>query len=175
LSELPFGSGASRWNEPSAAGFSVVLIPRPLLLPIAVIVTVFTDMLELKPPPFGCDGGASSTVPSMFTAAPHGFTTPSNPVEVRARRSATPDGAGNVVMSMMRALSRVIGAPVLFVNLRLTLIVPNVELLAGSLVKSRTRFGGNEAATQGNTKLAETPLSRRIGLVRLSGPGAPSR
>ena len=96
----------------------------------------------------------------MSTVPPHGLTNPDTPVEVRGLRSAMPEGAGNVVTSMMRILSRVTEAPVLFVNLRLTMIVPNVELLAGSLVKSRMRFGESVVPVHGKTRLSGIVLFR---------------
>ena len=58
--------------------------------------------------------------------------------DVRGRRSATPEIEGNVVMSMTRKRSRVMGTPVLFVKVRRMSIEPNVALLNGSEVKSRT-------------------------------------
>ena len=61
--------------------------------------------------------------------------------DVRARRSAVPGGAGTVVTSTIRKRSRVTLAPVLLTNLSRIDIVPNVELLGVSLVKSRTRLG----------------------------------
>src|SRR4030095_16702082 len=74
---------------------------------------------------------------------------PTIEVEVRGRRSANPDGAGKVVMSITRKRNRVTLAPVLFTNLRRISRVPKVELgpagvePAGSgIVKSRTLVGG---------------------------------
>src|SRR5262245_47829564 len=124
---------------PLASGVARVMVPALRLL--------------LNPPPLGCDGGCSSVVPSMVIvhggvvvvgkpAAAHvcwsvipGTTTAT---DVRGRRSAMPDGAGNVVRSMIRKRSRVIGAPKMFTNRRRIESVPNVELFASSLVKSRT-------------------------------------
>ncbi len=97
-------------------------------------------MLLLNPPPLNCEGGSSSVVPLTLVRPPPVNTTPALP-EVRGRRSDVPEGAGNVVRSMMRKRKRLIVPPVLFVNLRRIESVPNVELLAGSLVKSRWTFG----------------------------------
>ena len=94
---------------------------------------------------------------------------------MRARKSAIPDGAGKVVWSISRKRNRVTLAPVLLVNVRRIVSVPNVELFPGSEVKSRTRFGGLDPATQGSSKVAGTTELRSIGLERFSGPGAPRR
>src|SRR5215204_4795919 len=111
---------------------------------------------ELNPPPLGWLGGCSSVVPCTVTfdvPEPHGAlsTVTTTAVEVRGRRSAMPDGAGKVVMSMMRQRSRVTFAPVMFVTVRRMSSVPKVELLAGSLVKSRTRFGGEVVEMHGSS------------------------
>src|SRR5687768_18283234 len=53
--------------------------------------------------------------------------------------------------------------------------VPNVELFAGSDVKSRTRFGGDAAATHGSSRFTANEAFRWIGELRFSGPGAPRR
>ena len=53
--------------------------------------------------------------------------------------------------------------------------VPNVELLPGSLVRSRTRFGDIELALVASSRLILIVESRLIGLVLFSGPGAPRR
>jgi hypothetical protein len=79
--------------------------------PTTDIVTLFTERLELNPPPKGCVGGCSKTVPTRSTGAPHGLAMPANPVTVRERRSAMPGEGGNVVMSTIRNLSLVIGTP----------------------------------------------------------------
>ena len=78
-------------------------------------VTVPDDQVELNPPPFGCEGGCSNVVPCTLTvqgvvATPLDArqvaeslipeTTTSD--DVRGRRSAMPEGAGNVVTSMIR-------------------------------------------------------------------------
>src|SRR5262245_43633520 len=81
-------------------------------------VTVPADNEELKPPPFGCDGGCSRVVPlteTLLVPLPHGgrSTVTTTVVEVRGRRSAIPDGAGNVVTSITRKRSRVTLPPVL--------------------------------------------------------------
>src|SRR5205823_2406941 len=69
---------------------------------------------------------------------------------------------------------RVTFAPVLFTNRRRTDSVPNVELLPGLLVRSRTRFGDTDCALVVSSKLMLMLASRLIGDVRFSGPGAPS-
>ena len=121
-------------------------------------VTVPADIDELKPPPFGCDGGCSSVVPwtvTLLVPLPQGArsTVTTTAVEVLGRRSAMPLGAGNVVRSITRKRKRVTFPPVLFVMVLRISNVPNVELFAGSEVKSRTRFGGDAPATQGSRKL----------------------
>src|SRR5262245_10774772 len=87
-------------------------------------VTVPDDKLPLKPEPLGCDGGCSSVVPCTVTVhggvgAPLARQVPASPTpetttatDVRGRRSAKPDGAGNVVRSMTRKRSRVTMPPV---------------------------------------------------------------
>jgi hypothetical protein len=65
--------------------------------------------------------------------------------------------------------------PVLLVNVRRWSRVPNVELFGGSLVKSRTRFGGAVDATQMSSRSAAKLALRWIGDDRFSGPGAPRR
>src|SRR3712207_5383185 len=120
-------------------------------------VTVPAESEELKPPPFGCDGGCSSVVPWTVTfdvPEPQGArsTVTTTAVEVRGRRSAMPEGAGKVVRSLTRKRMRVTLPPVLFVTVRRMSSVPKVELLAGSEVKSLTRLGGEDAATQGSSR-----------------------
>lgn len=78
-------------------------------------VTVPDDHVEVNAPPFGCDGGCSNVVPCTLTvqgvvatplearqvaASLIPETTTSD--DVRQRRSAIPEGAGNVVTSMIR-------------------------------------------------------------------------
>src|SRR5678815_3635802 len=130
-------------------------------------VTVPAVRLLLKPPPFGCDGGWSSVVPC--TVALHGgvagapvaehvtvslMPATTTAPEVRGLRSAMPEGAGKVVMSIIRKRSEVMEAPVLFTNLLRREIVPNVEFWAGTLVKSRTRLGGLAFATVLSSKFS---------------------
>src|SRR5262245_28737440 len=120
-------------------------------------VTVPADMDELKPPPFGCDGGCSSVVPltdTLLVPLPQGgrSTVTTTVVDVRGRRSAMPEGAGNVVTSTILKRRRVTFPPVLLTTERRMSRVPKVELLGGSEVKSRTRFGGDAAATQISSK-----------------------
>src|SRR4029078_11312860 len=81
-------------------------------------VTVPADIDELKPPPFGCDGGCSRVVPLTVTLLgplPQGgrSTVTTTEVEVLGRRSAMPLGAGNVVKSTIRNRKRVTFPPVL--------------------------------------------------------------
>src|SRR6201999_3730629 len=96
-------------------------------------------------------------------------------VDVRGRRSAVPEGAGNVVMSMTRKRRRVTGKLVLLTILLRRSSVPKVELFAGSLVKSRIRFGGDELFTDWSRLKPGSPLFCCVGLERFSGPGAPRR
>src|SRR6476659_7822588 len=116
-------------------------------------VTVPDDIDELKPPPFGCDGGCSSVVPwtvMLLVPLPQGgrSTVTTTAVEVRGRKSAMPLGAGKVVTSITRQRRRVTFPPVLLTAVLRISRVPKVELFGGSEVKSRTRFGGEAAATQ---------------------------
>src|SRR5918992_5095504 len=108
-------------------------------------VTVPAESDELKPPPFGCEGGCSNVVPCTVAVEPSVRVTTTGP-EVRGRRSAVPPGAGNVSTSATRKRSRVTGAPVLLVQVLLTESVPKVELFAGSEVKSRATFGDTLSA-----------------------------
>jgi hypothetical protein len=114
------------------------------------------DIELLKPPPFGCPAGCSNVVPwtvTLLVPAPHGArsTVTTTAVEVLGRKSAIPDGAGNVVMSITRHRRRVTFPPVLFLTLRRMSSVPNVELFAGSEVKSLTRLGGELGLTHGSS------------------------
>src|SRR5688572_26230674 len=143
-------------------------------------VTVPADIDELKPPPFGCDGGCSSVVPwtlTLLVPLPHGgrSTVTTTAVEVRGRKSAMPLGAGKVVRSITRNRRRVTLPPVLFTTVRRMSNVPKVELLGGSDVKSRTRFGGEAAPTHMSSKFTANDALRCIGELKFSGPGAPSR
>src|SRR5215510_13470952 len=143
-------------------------------------VTVPDDSDELKPPPFGCDGGRSSVVPAtetLLVPLPQGgrSTVTTTVVEVRGRKSAMPLGAGNVVKSTTRKRKRVTFPPVLLTtDLRISR-VPKVELFGGSEVKSRTRFGGDAAPTQISSRSTAKEPFRSIGELRFSGPGAPRR
>src|SRR6266545_1770438 len=136
-------------------------------------VTVPALRVLLKPPPLGCDGGCSSVVPC--TVAVQGgvagapvaahvtvslIPATTTALEVRGLRSAIPDGAGKVVRSITRKRNRVTAAPVLFTNLLRIERVPNVELFAGSLVKSRTRFGGLLLVTVASSKFSVIVLLR---------------
>src|ERR1043166_2238433 len=128
-------------------------------------VTVPDDNDELKPPPFGCDGGCSSVVPltvTLLVALPHGgrSTVTTTAGDVRGRRSAMPLGAGNVVRSITRQRKRVTLPPVLLVTVLRISNVPNVELFGGSDVKSRTRFGGDAAATHVSSRLTANDALR---------------
>src|SRR5688500_13813425 len=131
-------------------------------------VTVPADMDELKPPPFGCDGGCSSVVPwtvTLLVPLPQGgrSTVTTTAVEVLGRKSAMPLGAGNVVRSTTRKRKRVTFPPVLLTTVLRISNVPNVELLAGSEVKSRTRFGGDAAPTQISSRFTANEAFRSIG------------
>src|SRR5689334_41388 len=91
-----------------------------ILAPLATgvaSVTVPADIEELKPPPFGCDGGCSSVVPltvTLLVPLPHGgrSTVTTAELDVIGRRSAMPGGAGKVVRSTMRKRKRVTLPPV---------------------------------------------------------------
>src|ERR1041384_6770063 len=157
--------------------------PTSRLAPFAsgvASVTVPDDIDELKPPPFGCDGGCSSVVPwtvTLLVPLPHGgrSTVTTSAVEVRGRKSAMPLGAGNVVRSTTRKRKRVTFPPVLLTTVLRISRVPKVELFGGSDVKSRTRFGGDAAATQTSSRFTAKEAFRSIGELRFSGPGAPRR
>src|ERR1043165_3628762 len=154
-------------------------IDAPLAIGVAN-VTVPADIDELKPPPFGCDGGCSSVVPltvTLLVPLPQGgrSTVTTTAVEVRGRKSAMPLGAGNVVRSTTRNRKRVTFPPVLLTTVRRISSVPNVELFGGSDVKSRTRFGGDAAAAQTSRTSTAKEAFRSIGELRFSGPGAPRR
>src|SRR5687768_14741788 len=133
-------------------------------------------MLLLNPPPFGCDGGCSRVVP-LTVAVPPPLNGTTTVPDVRGRRSAVPEGTGNVVRSIMRKRMRLIPEPVELVKRRRTEIVPNVELFAGSEVKSRTKFGDASSATPGSTNPIpiDGPVLTWPGLREFSGPGAPRR
>src|SRR6185295_1384821 len=73
-------------------------------------------------------------------------------VEVLGRKSAIPDGAGKVVMSVTLHRKRVTFPPVRFVTVLRISRVPNVELFAGSEVKSLTLLGDDEAFEQISSK-----------------------
>jgi hypothetical protein len=89
--------------------------------------------------------------------------------EVRKRKSAIPPpGLGNVVSSMMRNLSRVTFPPVLLTTRLRTFSVPNVDWFPGSLVKSRTRFGGDDDDTVPSS-IFTAMVFRRSGDARFSG------
>src|SRR5215510_12878001 len=130
-------------------------------------VTVPDDSDELKPPPFGCDGGCSSVVPAtetLLVPLPQGgrSTVTTTVVEVRGRKSAMPLGAGKVVRSIMRQRRRVTFPPVLLTTVLRMSSVPKVELFGGSDVKSRTRFGGEAAATQTSRRFTAKDALRWI-------------
>ena len=139
-------------DAPGASGVPKVIVP--------------TANVELKPPPFGWFGGCSSVVPSTGTvhgggpapAAVHvaGSITPLTLAltEVIARRSAIgPAGLGKVVTSTILNRNRVTGPPVLLTTRRLAVSVPNVELLPGLEVKSRSRFGAELCGAVVSSKL----------------------
>jgi len=119
---------------------------------IRVMVSAESELLN--PPLCGCSGGTSSVVP--WTVTMHGVpagahvagsltTTFRIGKPVLARKSAKPTGTGKIDMSITRKRSRVTGEPVMLVNRLLMSSVPRFELLAGSGVGSRTRFGGDAA------------------------------
>src|ERR1051325_9860773 len=131
-------------------------IDAPLAIGVAN-VTVPADIDELKPPPFGCDGGCSSVVPltvTLLVPLPQGgrSTVTTTAVEVRGRKSAMPLGAGKVVRSITRQRRRVTFPPVRFCTVLRISKVPKAELLGGSEVKSLTRLGGEAAPTQVSSK-----------------------
>ena len=105
-------------------------------------VTFVAESEELKPPPFGWEGGCSRVVPCTVSVEPSVRVT-TTAVDVRGRKSAVPLGAGNVSTSATRKRSRVTFTPnpLLLVQVRLIESVPKVELFAGSEVKSRATFG----------------------------------
>src|SRR5262245_28137493 len=151
-------------------------------------VTVPALRLVLNPPPLGCDGGISRVVactvmvqggvagaPVAAQVAASVMPATTTAAEVRGLMSANPDGAGKVVRSITRKRKRVTFPPVLFTNLLRSERVPKVELFGGSLVKSRTRFGGELAATFASTRLTAKLALRVIGDERFWGPGAPRR
>jgi hypothetical protein len=75
----------------------------------------------------------------------------------------------------MRKRRRVTGNPVaLTTRLRIS-SVPNVELLAGSEVKSRTRFGADVLPTVPSRFRTGMSALRCMGLDKFSGPAAPRR
>src|SRR5215831_4250742 len=122
----------------------------------------------------------SSVVPwtVMFDVPePHGgrSTVTTTSVDVRGRKSATPDAAGNVVRSMTVKRRRVMLPPVLLVKVRRMSSVPNVELLGASGVVSRTRFGAALATEQVSSRLVAITSLRSIGDDRLRGLAAPRR
>src|ERR1044072_8357171 len=161
-------------EAPFASGVPKVIVPD--------------DQVELNAPPFACDGGSSNVVPCTLTvqgvvATPLDArqvaaslipeTTTSD--DVRARRSAIPEGAGNVLTSMSLYRNLVTAPPVLFTTRRRKSMVPKVKLFAGSLVKSRARFGERAADTvESNIKNGNCAV-RWIGDDRFCGPGAPRR
>jgi hypothetical protein len=122
------------------------------------MVIVPALMVELCAPPLGWAGGVSSVVPcTVITHGAEGnpaaeqvagsLTETPTFIDVSARKSAVPPpGDGNELMSMIRNLSRVTGAPVLFWKRLRTDNVPNVAfrpVAAGS----RNRLGAVAGAT----------------------------
>src|SRR6185503_13761630 len=103
----------------------------PLAIGVAS-VTVPEESDELKPPPFGCEGGCSRVVPCTVTfevPEPQGArsTVTTTAVEVLGLRSDIPEGAGKVVRSITRQRTRVTLPPVLLVTVLRNSIVPKVE------------------------------------------------
>src|SRR5919206_1679391 len=151
----------------------------PLAIGVASVTTP-ADIEELKPPPFGCDGGCSSVVPltvTLLVPLPQGgrSTVTTTAVEVLGRKSAMPLGAGKVVRSITRNRKRVTFPPVLLTTVLRMSRVPKAELFGGSEVKSRTRFGGDPAAPHTSRRFTANEAFRSIGELRFSGPGAPRR
>src|SRR6185436_6167470 len=114
-------------------------------------------------------GGVSRVNPWRVIVPPPQGEVIADVVEVIARKSAVPTGAGNVVTSTIRNRRRVTAPPVVLVNLRRSSREPEFPL------PLRTRFGSAELGTQGATSEAFITEFRCIGLERFSGPGAPSR
>ena len=83
--------------------------------------------------------------------------------EVRGRRSAMPEGDGNVEMSTTRKRSRVMSAPVLFVNVRRIAMVPKVELFGGSLTKLRSTLGESKSACAGSSRALPMAVPALVG------------
>jgi hypothetical protein len=98
---------------------------------------------------------------------------------VRGLRSAVPNGAGKVVKSTIRKRRRVTLEVELLVNVLRIVMVPKVELFAGSDSKSRTKLGGENGSAAGSSSVVnmsgETKVATLKGLDRFSGDGAPSR
>ena len=79
-------------------------------------------------------------------------------------------------MSTIRNRNRLMGTPVVLVNVRRTSYVPKVEFWEGTEVKSRTTFGGSWRRSHvSSLDAVRAKPSREVGEVRFSGPGAPSR
>ena len=110
---------------------------------------------------------------TLLVPEPHGgrSTVTTTADEVRGLKSAIPEGAGKVVRSTIRKRKRVTFPPVLFTIVLRISNVPKVELFGGSDVKSRTRLGGDAAATQMSNKFTAKLALRSIGDERFSGPG----
>jgi hypothetical protein len=127
------------------------------------------ERLLLKPPPLACVGGSSSVSPLIETLPPpHGVASIAVTEVVAARIAVDTSGAGDVVTSKIRKRRRVTFPPVLFVNLRRSESVPLLPLPV------RTPFGAVESETHGATGEGGIVAARLRGLVRFSGPGAPS-
>src|SRR5678816_3201670 len=155
---------------PGASGVGTVIDPA--------------DRLPFIPPPIGCVGGCSNVVPCTVIvqgvvgepfAAKHvaGSLMPLTITEedVIARTSAIPGGTGAELISTMRKRNRVIGAPVLLTNRRLTDSVPLAPF--GTGVKSRPRLGVPPAGAVESMSAVPSEFSSR-GEARFSGPGAPN-
>lgn len=92
--------------------------------------------------------------------------------ELMARRSAVEElGGRKVVISMMRKIRKSTLPPVVFVNVRRKLIVPNAPF--GS-ARSRERLGGADWETVESKSEEGNCEFFWIGLKRFCGPGAPS-
>src|SRR5262245_23657738 len=93
--------------------------------------------------------------------------------EERGLKSEMPLGDGKVVKSITRKRNRVIFPLLLFVYVRRTESVPKVELLAGSLVKSRTTLGESVSACAGSRTESAMSVPTVRGPDKFSGPAAP--
>jgi hypothetical protein len=122
--EAPPGGASAITTEPVATSLlnrtELHVDPAPFASGVPS-VTVFALRLELKPPPFGCEGGCSKVNTCMGQLPPGqaGLVPPiatEPPAEVLGLKSAVPAGDGKVLRSTRRNRNLVRGDPVLFVN-----------------------------------------------------------